>query len=149
MADELSRWIRLGAYALSVDGGGQVLLVRVAPDYPTAGRWTLPGGGLDFGEHPEAGALRELTEETGLNGEIQSLAFLDSSTRPANPERGHGPWQSLQIVYRVRITGGLLRDERDESTDRAAWFTFDAARELPLVGLAHHALDWLDGYIGD
>ncbi len=143
MTDELPRWTRLAAYALSVDGSGQILLVRVAPGYPAVGQWTLPGGGLDFGEHPEAGALRELVEETGLSGEIQSLAFLDSTIGPARPERGHGPWHSVQVVYRVHITGGVLRDEHDESTDKAAWFEIGAARELPLVRLARHALDWL------
>ena len=37
------------------------------------GRWTLPGGGLDFGEDPRDGALRELAEETGYIGELDEL----------------------------------------------------------------------------
>jgi 8-oxo-dGTP diphosphatase len=32
-----------------------------------AGTWSLPGGHLDDGESAEAGALRELIEETGLD----------------------------------------------------------------------------------
>ena len=44
----------------------RILLVRVAPGYMRdVGQWTLPGGGLNFGEDPADGALRELTEETG------------------------------------------------------------------------------------
>jgi 8-oxo-dGTP diphosphatase len=31
-----------------------------------AGTWTLPGGKLDFGESFEAGAAREVMEETGI-----------------------------------------------------------------------------------
>lgn len=33
---------------------------------PEAGKWEFPGGGLEEGEHPEVGALREFAEETGL-----------------------------------------------------------------------------------
>jgi 8-oxo-dGTP diphosphatase len=145
MLDDLPPRTRLAAYALSLDGRRQVLLVRIAVGYPAAGKWTLPGGGLHFGEHPEAGALRELAEETGLQGEIESFAFVDSAVGPGRPARGHGPWHSLRLIYRVRITGGTLRDEREESSDKAAWHDLRAARDLPLVDLARHALDWLDG----
>lgn len=79
---EPARWTRVAAYALATDEAGRVLLARVAPGYPSAGQWTLPGGGLTFGEDPAAGALRELTEETGLTGEIESIAFIDSRTWP-------------------------------------------------------------------
>lgn len=140
---KLARWTRVAAYALATDESGRMLLVRVAPGYPAAGRWTIPGGGLAFGEDPQAGVMRELTEETGFTGEVESLAFVDSRTGPARPARGYGPWHGIRIVYRVRITGGELRDESDESTDRAAWFTIAEARELPLGELAEVALDFL------
>ena len=32
--------------------------------------WCLPGGGLEAGENPEEGALRELREEAGVEGRI-------------------------------------------------------------------------------
>ncbi|MBX7199244.1 MAG: NUDIX domain-containing protein [Rhodospirillaceae bacterium] len=46
------------------NGAGEVLLLRhvVRGSYP----WGLPGGFLKAGETPEQGAVRELTEETGL-----------------------------------------------------------------------------------
>lgn len=34
-----------------------------------AGKWTMPGGKLDFGERFEDGAKRELLEETGIRAE--------------------------------------------------------------------------------
>lgn len=141
---EPPRWTRVAAYALATDDTGRVLLVRVAPGYPSAGQWTLPGGGLDFGEDPAAGALRELTEETGLEGEIRSIAFVDSRTWPARPEADLGEWHAIRVVYRVQITGGELRDELDESTDAAAWFTRDQVQQLPTVDLVQAALDHLD-----
>ena len=45
----------------------------------------------------------------------------------------------------LRVTGGELRDEVDESTDMAAWFGLDAVAELPLVDLAQAALRFLSG----
>jgi hypothetical protein len=44
----------------------------------------------------------------------------------------------------VAITGGDLRDERDESTDAAAWFTRDEIESLPVVELVPLALAQLD-----
>lgn len=129
---------RVAAYALCTDDE-RLLLCRIAPGPWTAvGRWTLPGGGLDFGERPADGALRELTEETGLAGEIEGLAGVFSwSGRWRHPTDGvDEAFHAIQIVYRVRVTGGELRDEPDGSTDRAAWFSLDELRDLPLVQLA-------------
>jgi 8-oxo-dGTP diphosphatase len=56
-----------------VEQGGRILLGRRAFD-PSAGRWDLPGGFLDEGEHPLDGLRRELREETGL--EIEPGEFL-------------------------------------------------------------------------
>ncbi|WP_454317555.1 GNAT family N-acetyltransferase [Streptomyces phaeoluteigriseus] len=55
---------RRAARVAVVDPAGAVLLFRY--DNVEAGvHWALPGGGLDEGESPREGALRELIEETG------------------------------------------------------------------------------------
>ena len=51
---------------------------------------------------------------------------------------------AIRIVYRVRITGGELRDEVDGSTDTCAWLTRDEAARLHLGELARRALALLD-----
>lgn len=133
---------RIAAYALCVEDG-RILLCRIAPGYWSgAGEWTLPGGGLDFGESPGDGAIRELAEETGLAGEIVDLAdVLSWSGRWTHPHDGvDEAYHGLQIVYRVRITGGELRDEVNGSTDHAEWLTRDQAEGAPLVELAREAL---------
>lgn len=48
---------------------GAVLLVRRKHE-PLAGQWSLPGGTLELGETLEAGAAREILEETGLAVEV-------------------------------------------------------------------------------
>ena len=59
-----------GAYGLCRNPSGYLLLVRLA-DGVDKGRWTLPGGGVEWGEHPDGAVLRELEEETGIT-DIQS-----------------------------------------------------------------------------
>lgn len=131
------RVTRVAAYALCIDDG-RLLLARLAAGELAVGQWTLPGGGLDFGEAPAGAVLRELGEETGLSGEIIGLAdVLSWSRRSMQVGDGvDGEFHAIQIVYRVRVTGGALRDEPDGSTDAARWFSREELAGLPLVDLA-------------
>ena len=56
--------IREAVRALVIDPEQRVLLVRF--EFPTATRWALPGGGLEFGETHVDALHRELREEVGL-----------------------------------------------------------------------------------
>ena len=54
-----------------VDRRGRLLLQLRTSDAPVdAGKWGIPGGKLEPGEDPLAGALRETKEETGLSVEM-------------------------------------------------------------------------------
>ncbi len=64
-----------------IDDKGDVLLVKRGVE-PKKGFWCLPGGFMELGETPEKGALRELEEETGLKGKINSLLGVTSSESP-------------------------------------------------------------------
>ena len=134
---------RISAYAVCVDEARRILLCRIAPGYTDSydGWWTLPGGGLDHGEPPDAGALRELTEETGLTGEITDLLDVDSwHTVFTNREGEELDWHGLRVLYRCRITGGELRDEPDGSTDTCRWFGRDELPVDTLVDIAELAV---------
>ena len=61
-----------------VTEGGRILLARRAVE-PYLGRWDIPGGFLEEGEHPLDALRRELREETGLVVEPRAFfgAWMD------------------------------------------------------------------------
>jgi len=133
-AERRAERTRVAAYALVQDADGRVLLCHIAPSVGVGDIWTLPGGGVDFGEPPAEAVLRELTEETGLHGELGRL--VDVSDRLFGGGDGTTRLHAIRIVYAVRITGGSLRDEVDGSTDTCRWVSAEEARDLPLGELA-------------
>ena len=127
---------RNAAYGLLVDSN-RLLLCRLSARVPIhAGKWTLPGGGLDFGEHPEQAVVREFREETGLHVTVNQIAGVRSLTVD-EPDR---QFHSIQMIYHVRRMSGELSFEADGTTDRCEWFAVDEIPELPIVGLVEHSL---------
>ena len=132
---------RVAAYALCIDQGGRILLCRMSPNVVAGEVWTLPGGGIHFGESPETAVLRELGEETGQAGEVIRLVEVsDNLLRiPSRPGAVH----AIRIVYEVRVEGGDLREEIEGTSDACSWFLPDEAAALNLNDLARRALDLL------
>ena len=124
---------RVAAYNVCLDAHERLLLVRLSGLTERPGSWTLPGGGIEFGEHPEDAARRELLEETGLEGQIVELLAVDSIAHPILVDGAPHDYHSVRIVYRTDVADRALRDEVGGSTDRAAWCTPGAIDALPLV----------------
>ncbi len=123
----MTRIQRIAAYNVCLDDEARLLVCRLSGITERPGSWTLPGGGVEFGEHPEAAALRELLEETGYTGRVGELLAVDSITRD--------DYHSVRVVYRTEITGGTLTHEQEQSTDMAAWCTRAELAGLPLVAM--------------
>jgi 8-oxo-dGTP pyrophosphatase MutT (NUDIX family) len=94
------------------DAQGRVLLVE--PTYGTE-PWEIPGGGLDEGESPLAGAHREIKEELGLDLPLGRLLAVDwvppsPDGRPAltNHLFDGGVLDDAQIAS-LRLTDGELK----------------------------------------
>jgi ADP-ribose pyrophosphatase YjhB (NUDIX family) len=109
------------ASALVEDDEGRILLARRAKEQ-FKGRWDIPGGFLDEGEHPLDGLRRELREETGLD--VEPLEFLgvwmDRYGGDSTAEA------TLNFYWTARAAGGEAAPADD--VDDLRWFARD---ELP------------------
>ncbi len=104
------------AAAVIARQGEKLLLVQRAND-PLKGYWAPPAGYIEIDETLEAGAAREVREETGYEVEIERLLGLHS-----RPNTG-----IVFVVYRAYIAGGQPRRDEVETLDMGLF----ALDELP------------------
>lgn len=78
--------------------------------------WNLPGGGLEPGEAPWQGVIREVKEEVGLDVDAERLAGVYSK-----PEENE-----IVFSFICKITGGKISTSNE--ADLIEYFSFE---ELP------------------
>ncbi len=112
--------------ALTLNQKNELLLIRRAHE-PALNEWALPGGFLEAGERPEEGCLRELYEETALEGSVEELIGVF--------HRESEMYGSLMVVaYRVRAAHENIRINHE--VFEAGFYTPD---RLPPVRIPLHA----------
>lgn len=108
------------------DAAGRLLLIR-RKHAPFAGQYALPGGFVEVGETVAEAALRELKEETGIEGEVIRLIGVYSD--PGRDPRGH----TVSAAFLVRTNANAARAGDDAagaefvSDWRAQTLAFDHA----------------------
>ena len=95
----------VGVGAVILDGLGRVVLIRRRYE-PMAGRWSLPGGAVELGETLEAGAAREMLEETGFEVEVGPV--IEVFDRIILDEERRVRYHYVLVDYLCRPRGGEL-----------------------------------------
>lgn len=107
-----------------VRDGDEVLLGKRAVD-PHRGFWGVPGGNLEYDEHPADGAVRELREETGLRVDPADLTLF----RVDHATTGDRAIVAVRYVVDRELAEGVL-EAREETTavrfDTLAGFRADS-----------------------
>jgi 8-oxo-dGTP diphosphatase len=113
----LSRIIRplfqVFAAAVIFDENKNILLVKST--YQRFHPWGLPGGSLEYGEHPEEAVIREVWEEMGLNVCIEKFLLVNSWL----PDR-------VGLYYLCRIIDGTFHP-----TEEVSEFAYFSLESLP------------------
>ncbi len=138
---------RAAAYGLVTSSRG-ILLTQLSETTNAAGRWTLPGGGIDPGESPLDALHREVWEESGQR--IEEPVVLDIHTQHWV---GRAPSGRLEDFHAVRIiftahcpspTEPVVHDVGG-STAAVRWVRREEVGTYRLTrSFAPHLQTWLD-----
>jgi ADP-ribose pyrophosphatase YjhB (NUDIX family) len=111
------------AVSLIVDAGG-IWLVRRAIE-PCVGEWALPGGYVDWDEHPSQAAVRECCEEIGCEVEVDRLVGVQ-----------HAAFANGGVVV-IGYTGRIVRGSPVAGPEVLEVAQFPL-RELPALAFETH-----------
>jgi 8-oxo-dGTP diphosphatase len=102
------------AVEVAVISGEEILLILRAED-PWKGCWGLPGGFVEFGEHPDDAAVRECLEETGYKPMLSTLCGCYMET----VEDDH----RQILIYKGYATKSLRTEiSTPEEIEEVGWF---------------------------
>jgi 8-oxo-dGTP pyrophosphatase MutT (NUDIX family) len=121
--------------ALAADGDDRPRFLLIRDSYRN---WGFPKGHLEAGELPDVAALREVQEETGLDGLrlMGELGSIDWYFR----FRGQ-LIHKLCHFFLMETSTASTRPQREEGITACRWATFDEARALISYENARRMLD--------
>ena len=92
--------------------------------------WSLPGGGVEFGESAADGLKREFREETGLNAEVGPMLFMHEFIQP--------PLHAIELFFAISSWQGQLTNGsdpefsiRDQIIKEVKFLSFEEILALP------------------
>ncbi len=130
--------VDLAVFSL-VEQSLRVLLIRRGHE-PFAGKWAIPGGFLEMDEPAEAGARRELREETGLEiaGPVVPIGFF---AEPGRDPRG----RTITLAHAAVVRTCEHKPQGGDDAAEAAWIKIGDYIDLAFdhAEILDQALAWL------
>ena len=127
----MNRHTRVGAYAV-IEHENRVLLCQLT----RSRHWTLPGGGLEFGEDPLLAMHREVLEETGLTVTSSQLLGVNAALGRLDDREIH----HIQVIYEASVAAGELRSEMNGTTDLRQWWSWSDLQQLSVTTAVQYVL---------
>lgn len=121
--------VHLGVALLMDDPDTHRLLLMRRKGAHGWGQWSVPGGWVDYGEHPWEAAMRELVEETGIAAWTIDLVGSSSHTFDSPVDT------SVTLFYHVTRTKQYMGNARIMEPDKAddlAWVLYDELKNYDL-----------------
>ncbi|MDG1277162.1 MAG: NUDIX hydrolase [Algoriphagus sp.] len=101
--------------------------------------WSVPGGGMNFGQSARENLIREFSEETGLSIEIDEYLFVHEYLKV--------PLHGMEHFFSVKAKSGDLKLGTDpellpdqQIIEEMRWMTFEDIQSLPKETL--HQIFW-------
>jgi 8-oxo-dGTP diphosphatase len=119
-----------GVLGLAFNSKHQALLTqRYQPETPEAHlKWQIPGGGQDFGEHPEETLKREMMEELGLEVEVlDPRPLVDISIW----NKGKVDETHVNLLTYIVSIGSQTPKIIDVESNDWKWFDIEEIADLP------------------
>ena len=113
---------RVVAKVILVNSNHEIAMAKVKRGFFT-GHWTLPGGFVDYAEHPVEGAVREVKEELGLKVNIDANDIVQIAERIFTSEG----IQFLSFTYKCKVDGEVNFNPKADEIEEARWFSMDQA----------------------
>lgn len=113
---------RVVAKVILVNSNHEIAMAKVKRGFFT-GHWTLPGGFVDYAEHPVEGAVREVKEELGLKVNIDPNDIVQIAERIFTSEG----IQFLSFTYKCKVDGEVTFNPKADEIEEARWFSMDQA----------------------
>jgi 8-oxo-dGTP pyrophosphatase MutT (NUDIX family) len=113
---------------------GRPMLAAIRPRGKQAGLWALPKGKIDPGERPEQTAVREVREETGVEGTlVEKLGDVKYTYTRRGGERVF-KIVSFYLLRAGRGRIGQIEEAMRIELEEARWLPLDEAPRLLAYG---------------
>jgi 8-oxo-dGTP diphosphatase len=107
---------------------GKIVLIKRGNE-PGRGKWSIPGGLVELGEHLEEAVIREAKEETLLT--VTNPKLVDVVDNVDLDQEGKVKYHYVIVDYLVQVKGGNIAAASD--AEELRWVPFDEVESYILT----------------